>query len=881
MVRAFRYLFSLLARFVFWLRYDVHVEGREKLGGLARTLILPNHPAYIDPPLVLSALWETFEPRPLLFVGTFQNPVLFWIPRLLRALEIPNLEQHSAEARGQAERAIAGVVESLRRGENVILWPSGHVQRGGGVESLGAARSVAEILRQVPDANVVGVRTCGLSGSMFSYARTGTKPRLVPLLFKGLGLLLANLVFFTPRRRVNMTLRRFRPEELPERTREALNPFLEQWYNEPGPEQPVHVPYHFLFGARAFKFPAMPERRELNLQQVKPEVKTAVSDMLAEKVGDDRREALRTPETTLDSLGLDSLDRMELSLSIEQRFGFSSDVVPATVGDFWALAQGLMETAPPKPAPAEWFGGAATDEPLQVPGDTIPEAFVRRALANPGDTAVADDLSGALTYERLLTGALVMSRRFEAIGVPNVGLMLPASVAAELVFLGIGLAGKVPVLMNWTTGPANLAHAARVMGLTHIVTSRRFVDRLAISVEDTEYLFLEDLRAGIGKLELLGTLLRVRYTGSGLASRLPRVEADATAAVLFTSGSEKAPKAVPLTHRNIISNIKAALQAYHLTRQDSLLGFLPIFHSFGLTVTGLLPILGGARVVYHPDPTDASALVRKIASYRPTIVCGTPTFISYIAERADAGQLESLRLIVVGAEKCPLHLFERLRTLAPNATLIEGFGISECSPLVSANRIERNRPGSIGLPLPGIEVRVVDPDTFEPKQSGELGMLLVSGSNVFPGYIGFEGPPPFREVDGKRYYVTGDLATIDEEGFVWFRGRLKRFLKAGGEMISLPALEEPLARKYPPTQEGVRVAVEGIETPSGRRIVLFTTEPVSLREANELLALQGLRGIMRIDEVRRVEHIPVLGTGKTDYKVLRQWIEHDAVTATA
>jgi long-chain-fatty-acid--[acyl-carrier-protein] ligase len=308
-----------------------------------------------------------------------------------------------------------------------------------------------------------------------------------------------------------------------------------------------------------------------------------------------------------------------------------------------------------------------------------------------------------------------------------------------------------------------------------------------------------------------------------------------------------------------------------------MLGFLPMFHSFGLTVTGLLPVLAGLRVVHHPDPTDAGALVDKIAGYRPTILVGTPTFIGYILDRAGPEQLTSVRLVIVGAEKCPESLFEKARRLMPQATVLEGYGVTECAPIVAGNHPDALRMGTIGKPLAGVAVRVVDLETNEPLPTGHMGMLLVAGPNVFPGYIGHDGPPPFVERDGQRWYVTGDLAEIDADGFIHFRGRLKRFLKAGGEMISLPALEEPFTILYPPTEDGPRVAVEGVEQEGGRRhIVLFSTESIGLREANAVLEKEGFRGVMRLDEVRRVEAIPVLGTGKTDYKQLRAMVAEKA-----
>jgi long-chain-fatty-acid--[acyl-carrier-protein] ligase len=632
------------------------------------------------------------------------------------------------------------------------------------------------------------------------------------------------------------------------------------------------VPYHFLFGARTFEFPRPVNLARADLSQVKPETKEAVREMLAEKVHRPLTPDDLKPDVTLDQLGLDSLDRMELTLAVEQRFGFASDQAPASVGELWALAQGLVERDGATEAPQAWRAGPTLTGIPEVLGETIAEALVNRALAQPKSVAVADDMAGVLTYERLLVGARVMSKRFKKLEAPNVGLLLPASVACDTAFLALHLAGKLPVLLNWTTGPANLAHAVRTMKLTHVITSRRFIDRLHLTIEGAKYLFLEDIRQGISKFELLRTLLSVRWQPERQRRKIPAVSPDQPAVILFTSGSEKAPKAVPLTHRNVLTNIRTGAPFLGFTREDSILGFLPPFHSFGMTVAMLMPILGGMRVVHHPDPTDAARLAGKIAGYRPTVLLGTPTFVSYIIERARPEELKSLRMIIVGSEKCPPSVRERCAERAPQAPVIEGYGITECSPAVAANRIVANKPGSLGQPFPGVKVCVVDLDTDQPLPANQQGMLLVNGPTVFPGYLDYDGPSPFRERNGERWYVTGDLAKVDDDGFIWFAGRLKRFLKAGGEMISLPALEEPFTRLFPPTEDGPRVAVEGIETKDGRRIVLFSMEEISLRDANARLQEEGFRGVMRFDEVRRIDKIPILGTGKTDYKVLRAMV---------
>ncbi len=864
-----RYALWGVTRLVLSLRYRLRVHGLDKVRQIQGSLlILPNHPGLNDPLLVLAGIWPALKPRPMLYEGNFRG-LLYPVMGLLNAVRVPSLEQASMNARDRARQAVAGVIEGLHKGENHILWPSGNLQTDG-TERLGGARTLADVLQEAPGATVVLVRTRGVFGSMFSYAPTGKHPSLRRCLLAGAGWLLANLLLFAPRRRVDVHLEIIDSAALPERRREVLNPWFEARYNAGGPEKPTFVPYHLL-GKRTFQFPEIHLKGAVDLSKVPPETREAVAQIVADKVGRSLSEEEQQAETTFDQLGLDSLDRMEMALRVEQQFGFSGDEVPATLGQLWALAAGQAERAPVKPPPEKWFRPPSDTGPLQIHGETLAEAFVARALAARRDVAVADDLAGVLTYEELLVGALTMARRFGPLPAPNVGLMLPASAASDIAFLGLHLAGKLPVLLNWTTGPANLAHAARTMGLTHVVTSQAFVDRSGVAVEGTQYLFLEELRKGIGKGEQLRALLAVRFLPQGkLRARLPRQGADEPAVVLFTSGSEKAPKAVPLTHRNLLSNQRSGVAFFGLARHDSLLGFLPAFHSFGMSVTGLMPLLGGMRVVRHPDPTDARGLVRKVAGYRPTLLAGTPTFVSYLLDRAEPGQLDSLRLIIVGAEKCPEALRERCGRLAPRALLLEGYGITECAPVVSANGPRAHKPGTLGLPLPGVEVRVVDLETEEPLPPGRLGMLWVSGPNVFPGYLGHEGESPFRQRDGKRWYVTGDLATIDAEGFIHFGGRLKRFLKAGGEMISLPALEEPFVKLYPPTEEGHRVAVDGVETEGGRRIALFTTEPITLAEANRLLEQEGFRGVMRLTEVLRVEKIPQLGSGKVDYKALKK-----------
>ena len=860
------------------LRYRVEIEGLDRLRKLrGPVIVMPNHPGHIDPVLVMTQLGAEIPLRPLvvsfMYRPVFLNPLM----RFINALEVPDMVAHSQSAREQIEPLINTVVAGLDRGEKFLIYPSGRVERNG-LEVVGSTRAVPDILAQRPETTIVLVRTVGVWGSMTTYAFTGREPSLPEKFVKALGILVANLIFFTPRRQVKMTIEIVDPKTLPGFSREKLNPWLEAWYNRELSTEPVYVPYHFWFGPRTFDYPRPKGGLDVPLEKITPATRQAVLDILEEKLKRPLTDDEKKPATLLENLGLDSLDRMDLAQTIEQRFGFRSDHIATTVDELGALGQGLIEPDPgkrlkPTVVPKIWNATRANPEAaFSLLAPTILEAFVRQALAHPGEAAASDDLSGVVTYWQMLTGARLLSKRFAALPGAAVGLMLPASVAADTSFMALLWARKLPVLLNWTTGPVNLNHAAKVMGIQRVVTSRKFIDRIGVEIEGVNYVFLEDVRKGIGKPEAIATLLANRlFPGKALAS-LPRFEPNETAVVLFTSGSEKAPKAVPLTHRNILTDVQAGASAMGFKRGDILLGFLPPFHSFGLSGNIVLPLAGGVRVVHHADPTDAHGLVRKIAAYKPTLLLTTPTFFSYILNAAKPADLASLRIVVTGAEKCPDALFARSKEMTPRAILSEGYGITECSPVVSVSRHDNLRPGTIGQPLDGVEVLVVDPDSIKPLPTGERGLLLVHGATIFPGYLHYDGPSPFHEHDGKRWYITGDLARVDAEGFIHFAGRLKRFLKAGGEMISLPAIEEPLASAYPPGENGPQVAIEGIETSSGRRIVLFTTADIPLREANTLLTKAGFRGIMRLDEVRRVDALPLLGTGKIDYKVLRAQI---------
>lgn len=864
-------LFWAFCRLLLSFRYRTRVEGLEQLKSLeGPTLVIPNHPAYIDPPLVSSHIHLHKPLRPLVFSGTYRMLFLRPLMALVDAFEVPDMSSQSRDAQTKALAMIDSVVDRLKAGDCMLIYPSGRLQRGN-VEVVGAARAVHDIVARVPNLNVVRVRTRGVWGSMFSCAEEGVTPNLASATLRAIGWVFASLFFFLPRREVTMQIEVVDRDSLPLESKEEFNRHLESWYNADGGQEPAFVRYNHFFGPTEGIYGNGPKGDEVDLDSIKPKTIEQVNHLVSAHLGREFTDDQLQPSTTLESIGLDSLDRMDVALKIEQQFGFRSDTVVSTLGGLWALADGqLAQSEGESEAPESWFAPHAENDPPILLGDTLAEAFVRRCLKNPNDVVSADQLSGVLTHRKMLIGARLMAKRFAQFEEHHIGVMLPASVAADVVFFALQLAGKVPVMMNWTTGPTNLAHGVQVTEMKRIVTSQKMIDRLGIEVEGADFVFLEEVREGISKLEQLQGLLATYLNHAGILKSIPDQTPDDTAVFLFTSGSESLPKTVPLTHKNLLVNVTDGLEVLQATNDDSLLGFLPPFHSFGMTGNLLISHLTGIKCVRYADPTDAGGLVRTIDAYKPTMVFTTPTFLGFILATCKPGQLDSLRTIVTGAEKCPESIFEQCRKLAPNATILEGYGITECSPVVSANLMSKTKTGSVGKPVTNVEVCILDVDTNEQLGTNETGMLLVTGPSIFNGYYRHDGPSPFVEVAGKSWYKTGDLVSQDEDGFLHFQGRLKRFLKAGGEMISLPALEEPFAAAYPADENGPKVAVEGVETDDGRHITLFTTEDLSLREAGELLLEAGLRGVMRLDEVRKIDSIPVLGTGKTDYKELRK-----------
>jgi long-chain-fatty-acid--[acyl-carrier-protein] ligase len=851
------------------LRYRVTVTGLDALRGkpFRGCLILPNHPALVDPLIVLSNLYPAFEPGTLADRKQLKGPIVQALGRRLRVHTIPDPLVDGESCRPEVEAGLRACADDLKAGRNVLLYPAGRIMRTKR-EELRAASAVETILSQAPDARIIVVRTTGLWGSGFSFAG-GKYPDFGGTVKKGLRGILAGGLFFAPRRPVTIEVSE---PELPRNAgKMALNRALEEIYNREIPPA-TYVPYSPFEPGGIRELPDAEGRETArDAGAVPDDLRAQVLAYLREACG---VSSLDDGQSLSRDLAMDSLRKLELTLYLETAFGKTVRDPESlqTVADVLLAAAGQLVEAPPemKAVPESWF----VDPPARpaIPaGDTITEVFLKQAASGPSRPALADQSGGVRRYRDVVLGILALKPEIEKLEGDYVGLMFPASAGVGVLFLATLFAGKTPVMLNWTVGERNLLHGVDLLGIRHVLTADALLRRLKeqgieLGALADRFLPVERLAPRISKAAKLKALLLSRLSwGSLSAAKIPP-----TAVVLFTSGSESLPKAVPLTHENLLTNLRDALAVIEVKPSDRLLSFLPPFHSFGMTGNLLLPLLSGLPAAFHPNPTEGATLAKMIECYRATIMMGTPTFLKGIVQAAADEQIAPLRLVATGAEKCPDSLYATLARRKPDLVVLEGYGITECSPIVSINRAENPRQGTVGRLLPSVEGVVREAEGSGRAPEGKAGMLLVRGKSIFGGYLNFEGASPFETFEGKQWYRTGDLVRMEPDGSIVFAGRLKRFVKIGGEMVSLPAVEEVLiARFQDPDAKEPEVAVESTGGEEQPELALFATKPIEREAANAAIREAGLSPIHNIRRVVPVEKIPLLGTGKTDYRALK------------
>ena len=527
-------------------------------------------------------------------------------------------------------------------------------------------------------------------------------------------------------------------------------------------------------------------------------------------------------------------------------------------------------------------------------------AFIRKAQHHRWRFFMADGGTPRLNFGRALTSSIFFARRLRQHwqGQEMVGILLPPSVGGALVNYAALMSGKVPVNLNYTANAEVLASCAKQCSLQTVITSKLVMEKLKLTVPG-QLIYLEEIAARplvrekltalamswllppklLERILRRGALRAPAITEKGRAQSAPTIATlDDLATIIFSSGSTGDPKGVMLTHWNIRSNIEQMGQTFALGGRDRILGILPFFHSFGFTGTLMTPAVLGCGVIYHVSPLDAKAVGALVQKYGVTFLLATPTFLQMYLRGCEPEQFGGLQFIMTGAEKLPERLaqaFEDKFGIRP----LEGYGSTECAPAIAVNthdfraagfRQVGAKRGHIGHPLPGIAVRIVDPATREPVPLGTPGLLLVRGPNVMAGYLG--RPDKTAEVLHAGWYVTGDVATLDEDGFLTITDRLTRFSKIGGEMVPHIRVEEKLHELAGVTAQCFAVAGVPDEKKGERLVVVHTLPADKLAPVIAKLAGSDLPNLWkpRPDQFYRVDALPVLGTGKLDLRRVKE-----------
>lgn len=524
---------------------------------------------------------------------------------------------------------------------------------------------------------------------------------------------------------------------------------------------------------------------------------------------------------------------------------------------------------------------------------SIAYAWLLAAKKMSRKLAVADSTGTKLSSIRLIVGVRFLQQQmsdFLSAEEKNVGIILPLSVGGVMTNLAVLASGKVAINLNYTSGLIAVEHAIKNSEIKTIITSYQFLKRLNErgfefnSILDTvKLIYLEEVRTKINKTRFFFDLIYCRLLPfQMLAKKMIRpVSPEDVAVILFSSGSEGAPKGIELTHRNIVTNVRQAIQVIGIDRKDILLSTLPLFHAFGLTVNMLIPLFSGVPFVCQSDPTDAVLLGKLAHQYQATVLTGTATFLNIYSRQRKLHpvMLRSLRLVIAGAEKVSDAVRERFM-LKFGHFIYEGYGTTETAPVASVSlpdELDEHaivqtgvKKGSVGLPLPGTAFRIVDPETNVDLPLGEAGLILIAGPQLKRGYL----RDPLRtssviiHENNIRWYKTGDKGYLDEDGFLFIVDRYSRFAKIGGEMISLTAVEQAVLDLFKYDEVDREPEVMAIAVPDekkGEAIIFLYCAALGEDELQALIRNSNIENMMRPARIIKVESLPKLGTGKNDY----------------
>ncbi len=885
---------SRILKFLIRFRYSVNITWLELLDSDGPKLFFPSHVALMDPVILFAFLWKKKRIRPVVTENYYNIPVLKQIFDLIWAIPVLDLTRNKNKELDTSE-IVWKIIEGLEDGYSVLLYPQWSLARQW-FQSIVGKKTAFYVSQQAPkNTQILTINIHWLWGSRSSRARTWKKPSLATFLLKGLLFVIWNLFFFVPKRKVDIEIKDSTEllHKFGKKWIDAFNQELEKFYNSRWEEKISYISGLCWYNTvRNHKEPNVITWSIKDLQRTtfnsNAEISTKVLDKvisIVKKIKPEYSWNIDLDTNLVLDCFFDSLDMAELKSTVQSTFENSSNPPLLDLKTVWDVAMMAIwnSITNEELKPCNWNGTKDarviySHVKMLLNDDSTILSLMKETFKNNKNISFSYDwVFWIQSRKDFVIKAYLIADLLKKMPGERIAIMLPSLTATSLLIVWCYLAKKIPVMLNWTQSNEAFSHCIRTQNVEVTITAKSFFQKIQTPrLKKYNMIFFEDILKDITLIQKLKAVLKAKRFK--IPTNISKI-----AVVLFTSWSEALPKTVELTHENILHDILWTAWLVWLKMNDVELCYLPPFHSFGFILWIAIPLITWVRIVFTPDPNDSKTIANLTEHTKTTFIASTPTFLNGVVQSAKEKQLESLRFVVVWAEKCPKDLFTRFSKKAPKATIIEWYWITECSPIIAVNPFKRNakiKRWTVWLPILWETVKVVEIDTNKELPVNKEWMILIRWLNMFWWYIDPNLESPFVEINWTQRYKTWDLWFFDKDGYLTISWRLKRFVKIAWEMISLPAIETLLSRKWKTKDWGECLAIEAEEKDWNVILTLFTTEKLEKSEVNDYLHEQWARNLVSIDSIIQLKEIPMLGTWKIDHVQLKWFLESKVTKQT-
>ena len=885
---------SKILKFFIKLRYQVSISWLELLDSDGPKLFFPSHIALIDPIILFAFLWKRKRIKPVVTENYYNVPVLRQIFDLIWAIPVLDLTRDKNKELDTSE-IVWKVIKGLENNYNVLLYPQWALARQW-FQSIVGKKTAFYASQQAPkDTKILTINIHWLWGSRSSRAWTWKRPNLAIFFLKGLRFVVWNLFFFVPKRKVDIEIKDSTAllHKAEKKWIDIFNQELEKFYNSKWEEKITYLSGLCWYDTVAnHKEPSVIKWSIKDLQRTtfdsNAEISTKILDKIItiiKKIKPEYSGEINVNTNLVLDCFFDSLDMAELKSTVQSVFENSSNPPLLDLKTVWDVAMMAIwnSNTNEKLKPCNW--NATKDArviyshvKLLLNEDSTILSLMKETFKNGKNLSFCYDwVFWVQSRKDFVIKSYLIADLLKKMPGERIAIMLPSLTATSLLIVWCYLAKKIPVMMNWTQSNEAFSHCIKTQNVKAILTSKSFFQKIQTPrLKEYDMIFFEDILKDISLIQKLKAVFKAKRFK--IPTNISKI-----AVVLFTSWSEALPKTVELTHENILHDILWTAWLVWLKMNDVELCYLPPFHSFGFILWIAIPLITWVRIVFTPDPNDSKTIANLTEHTKTTFIASTPTFLNGVVQSAKENQLDSLRFAVVWAEKCPKDLFTKFSKKAPKTTIIEWYWITECSPIIAVNPFKRNakiKRWTVWLPILWESVKIVDIDTNKELPVNKEWMILIRWLNMFWWYIDPNLESPFVEIDWSQRYRTWDLWFFDKDGYLTISWRLKRFVKIAWEMISLPAIESLLSRKWKSKNWEECLAIEAEEKDWDVLLTLFTTEKLEKSEVNDYLHEQWARNLVSIDSIIQLKEIPMLGTWKVDHVQLKWFLESNTTKQT-